>query len=96
MIRIGYVDGLWRTKTKENLLVEVNNQFVPVIGRICKDQCMIDFNDLNNVQVGIQVIVYGLTPKNSIDSIAERNSTINYKIVCTLGEESHECIEKIK
>ena len=50
------------------------------------DQCMIDVTDLDNVQVGTQVTVYGLTPKNSIDSIAKRNNTINYEIVCALGE----------
>ena len=85
-IPIGYADGLWRSNAKENLLIEVNGQFASVIGRICMDQCMIDVTDLDNVQVGTQVTVYGLTPKNSIDSIAKRNNTINYEIVCALGE----------
>ena len=85
-IPIGYADGLWRSNAKENLMIEIEGQFAPVIGRICMDQCMIDVTDLNNVQVGTQVTVYGLTPKNSIDSIAKRNNTINYEIVCALGE----------
>lgn len=85
-IPIGYADGLWRSNAKENLLIEIDGQFAPVIGRICMDQCLIDVTDLNNVQVGTQVTVYGLTPKNSIDSIAKRNNTINYEIVCALGE----------
>ena len=85
-IPIGYADGLWRSNAKENLLIGVNSQFAPVIGRICMDQCMIDVTDLDNVQVGTQVTVYGLTPENSIDSIAKRNNTINYEIVCALGE----------
>lgn len=50
------------------------------------DQCMIDISNLDNVQVGPQVTVYGLTPKNSIDSIANRNNKINYEIACALGE----------
>ena len=85
-ISIGYADGLWRSNAKENLMIEIEGQFAPVIGRICMDQCMIDVTDLNNVQVGTQVTIYGLTPKNSIDSIAKRNNTINYEIVCALGE----------
>lgn len=85
-IPIGYADGLWRSNAKENLMIEIEGQFAPVLGRICMDQCMIDVTDLNNVQVGTQVTVYGLTPKNSIDSIAKRNNTINYEIVCALGE----------
>ena len=85
-IPIGYADGLWRSNAKENLAIEIDGQFAPVIGRICMDQCMIDVTDLGNVQVGTQVTIYGLTPKNSIDSIAKRNNTINYEIVCALGE----------
>lgn len=85
-IPIGYADGLWRSNAKENLAIEIDGQFAPVIGRICMDQCMIDITDLGNVQIGTQITVYGLTPKNSIDSIAKRNNTINYEIVCALGE----------
>ena len=85
-IPIGYADGLWRSNAKENLVIEIDGQFAPVIGRICMDQCMIDISNLDNVQVGSQVTVYGLTLKNSIDSIAKRNNTINYEIVCALGE----------
>lgn len=85
-IPIGYADGLWRSNAKKNLMIEIEGQFAPVLGRICMDQCMIDVTELGNVQVGTQVTVYGLTPKNSIDSIAKRNNTINYEIVCALGE----------
>ena len=85
-IPIGYADGLWRSNSKENFVIEIDGQFAPAIGRICMDQCMIDISNLDNVQVGSQVTVYGLTLKNSIDSIAKRNNTINYEIVCALGE----------
>lgn len=85
-IPIGYADGLWRSNANESLMIEIDGQFAPIIGRICMDQCMIDVTDLDNIHVGTQVIIYGLTSKNSIDSIAKRNNTINYEIVCALGE----------
>lgn len=47
---------------------------------------MIDVTDLDDAQVGAQAAIYGLTSMNSIDSIAKRNNTINYEIVCALGE----------
>lgn len=71
---------------KEISWIEIEGQFTPIIGRICMDQCMIDVTDLDDVQIGTQVTVYGLSPKNSIDSIAKRNNTINYEVVCALGE----------
>lgn len=85
-IPIGYADGLWRTNGKGNLMIEIDGQVTPIIGRICMDQCMIDITDLDDVQIGTQVTVYGLSLENSIDSIAKRNNTINYEIVCALGE----------
>ena len=60
---------------KEKLVIEIDGQFVPVNGRICINQCMINVTNLNNIQVGTQVTVYGLTPKNLIDSIAIKETT---------------------
>lgn len=31
---IGYADSLWRSNAKENLMIEIDGHFIPVIGRI--------------------------------------------------------------
>lgn len=85
-IPVGYADGLWRSNVKNGIAVKVNGKFAPVIGRICMDQCMLDISGISGVQVGASVIVYGLDQENCIDKIAKKNSTINYEIVCALGE----------
>ena len=83
---LGYADGLWRSNYKNNILVKVGEHLSPLIGRICMDQCMIDVTDNPNAKVNSEVIVYGGNGEISVDHIASINHTINYEIVCALGE----------
>ena len=83
---IGYADGFLRSNYKNHAVVEINGHYAPIIGRICMDQCMIDVSNIPDVQIGSKVIVYGLSGENSIDRIANKNQTINYEILCAIGE----------
>lgn len=85
-IPIGYADGLWRSNFHNNMLVEVEGKFAPIIGRVCMDQCMIDVTTIPEAAVNSKVTVYGTEGVTSVDHIAEANSTINYEIICALGE----------
>lgn len=83
---IGYADGLWRSNYKNNLVVEINGKYAPIVGRICMDQCMIDITEIEKVEVGSKVTVYSVSGENSVDRIAEQNETINYEILCAIGD----------
>lgn len=85
-IPIGYADGLWRSNFHNHMIVEVKGKFAPVIGRICMDQCMIDVTDIPEAVVNSIVTVYGANGPTSVDRIAKANGTINYEIICGLGE----------
>ena len=85
-IPIGYADGLWRSNSNKEFLVQVKGQYAPIIGKICMDQCMIDITELQNIGIGDNVIVYGIEGPNGIDKIAKDNKTINYEILCAIGE----------
>ena len=82
---LGYADGLWRSNYHGGLRVRVGGNSAPIIGRICMDQCMVDATDLSDVKVGDVVTVYGTEGENSITSIAEKNGTIGYEILCAIG-----------
>ena len=49
------------------------------------DQLMLDVSELC-CKVGDVVTVFGADAMCSADSIARRNGTINYEIVCAIGE----------
>jgi alanine racemase len=83
---IGYADGYTRLLSgKAEALVK--GQRVPLIGRICMDQCMIDITGIEDVKVGDEVVLFGQQGDNfiSIDEVAKKLGTINYEIVCMIS-----------
>ena len=68
------------------MVVEVEGMLAPIIGRVCMDQCMVDVTDIFEAVVDNKVTVYRENGSTMVDRIAKANGTINYEIVCTLGE----------
>lgn len=85
-IPIGYADGLWRSNFRNHMIFEVEGCCAPLIGRVCMDQCMIDITDIPTAAIDSIVTIYGENGKNTVDQVAKANETINYEIVCALGE----------
>ena len=83
-VPIGYADGYLRKIAKKGKML-VNGAEVPIIGRICMDQCMIDVTNVHNIDKGDEVIVFG-KDKITIDDLAEWLETINYEIACIVGK----------
>lgn len=83
---IGYADGYTRMLSGK-AKVMVQGSFVPVIGNICMDQCVIDVSGLD-VNIGDEVILFGGNDINgiSIDSVADLLNTINYEITCMVDK----------
>ncbi len=83
---IGYADGYTRMLSgKADALI--GGKRVPIAGRICMDQCMIDVTGIDGVNVGDEVVLYGEQKGAfiAIDEIADKLGTINYEIVCMVG-----------
>ncbi len=83
---IGYADGYSRSLYNKAKVI-INGKLVPVIGRICMDQCMVDVTDAGEVNVGDEVILLGEFDDIifNADTIAELMDTINYEVLCTIG-----------
>jgi len=86
---IGYADGFSRLLSNSASVI-VNGKQVPVIGRVCMDQSMIDITNCENVNVGDTVTVFGYDEENgeyiSVDHVADMMETINYEVVCLIGK----------
>jgi alanine racemase len=80
---IGYADG-WLRKLQGQEVI-INGMRVPIVGRICMDQCMIKLP--NELPVGTVVTLMGRNENEyiSIDEIAEKLDTINYEIPCMIS-----------
>lgn len=82
-LAIGYADGLDRSNTGYNVLV--NNCRAPIIGRICMDQCMVDVTGID-CRAGDVVTVFSDRTEVTADAMALHIGTINYEVVCDIGE----------
>lgn len=83
---IGYGDGYSRLLSNQGEAC-VRGVRVPVIGRVCMDQIMIDVTDVPGVELGDEVILYGgRLDYLSVSRIAETLGTISYEVLCNIGK----------
>lgn len=82
-VPIGYADGWLRKLQGQEVLIE--GMRVPIVGRICMDQCMIKLPF--ELPVGTIVTLIGVNQGEmiSIDEIADKLETINYEIPCMIS-----------
>ena len=83
-VPIGYADGYLRKIAKKGRML-VHGVKVPIIGRICMDQCMIDVTNVHNIDKGDEAIIFG-KEGITIDDVAEWLETINYEVACVIGK----------
>lgn len=84
-VAIGYADGYPRLLQNSGIMVKVNNNYAPVIGRICMDQLMIDITNIKNVNVGDIITLIGSDEPISAENLAEKTSTITNELLSRLG-----------
>jgi alanine racemase len=82
-IPIGYADGWIRRLQGQEVLVE--GKRVPIVGRICMDQCMVKLP--HEVAVGTTVTLIGRENEEfiSVNEIAQKLETINYEVPCIIS-----------
>ncbi len=83
---IGYADGFSRMLSgKANVMVKGHR--VPVVGRICMDQCMVNVTGLN-VSVGDTVTLFGGEDANKIwiEDLADWLGTNAHEIICRIDK----------
>ncbi|HCA04366.1 MAG TPA: alanine racemase [Ruminococcaceae bacterium] len=86
-VPIGYADGYIRSNA-ENGYMLINGQKAKIVGRICMDQTMLDVTDLDYIEQGDEVIVFGrgVSDEPTADLLAKNTGTINYEVVCLVGK----------
>lgn len=82
-IPIGYADGWLRKLQGQDVLVQ--GERVPIVGRVCMDQCMISLPEFKGI--GTRITLIGSQGNDSItmDEIAGKLDTINYEIPCIIS-----------
>jgi len=83
VLPVGYADGFRRTPSNWGIVL-IHGQKVPLLGRVCMDQCIIDVTDISQeVRMGDEVVLIGRQGNATLsaEEVAERLGTINYEVV---------------
>jgi alanine racemase len=85
VIPVGYGDGFRRVDGQEVL---IRGKRVPVVGRVCMDQCMLQLDSVPDATVEDEVVLLGAQAGLSItaDDLGEKWGTVNYEVVCGLAD----------
>lgn len=84
-VPIGYADGYSR-RLSNRVWGMVRGQKAQQIGTICMDQCMFDVTDLEGVQEGDEILLFGRSEDGvTADDLAGIMNTINYEVVCAVS-----------
>lgn len=83
-VRLGYADGYPRRLSNGKGSMWVKGKLAPVIGNICMDMTMIDITDIENVQEGDTVVVFG--KELSVSLLASWADTIPYEIMTGISQ----------
>lgn len=83
-VRIGYADGYSRHFGNGIGKMIVNGKPAPVIGTVCMDMTMLDVTDIDNVNEGDDVIIFG--SQLSVQQVAGWINTIPYEIMTSVSQ----------
>lgn len=81
-VAVGYGDGYHRTCSNSAQMI-IRGKRVPIVGRVCMDQTMLDVTDLPDVQVGDEAVILGSQGEERIDAeeLAGWAQTISYEVL---------------
>ncbi|MFX3625443.1 MAG: alanine racemase [Ectobacillus sp.] len=84
---IGYADGLSRLLSNRGEVL-LKGKYMPIAGRVCMDQTMIDVTTADLCQPGDEITLFGGDGRSfqSVDRLAELMGTINYEVICLIGK----------
>ncbi len=86
-VPIGYADGYPRSLSDTARML-LSGYSVPLIGRVCMDQCLLDVTAVANAREGATVTVFGRDGDAvlPVEELAAISGTIPYEMVCLIGK----------
>ena len=80
-VTAGYADGYPRMLSNKGYVL-IKGKRAPIIGRVCMDQMSIDVSNIEDVDLGDEVVLFG--KELPVEELADICGTINYEIVCSI------------
>ncbi len=83
IVNIGYADGLMRNSGDGKYEFMIRGHKAQIIGNICMDSTMIDISNIESVNIGSRVTIFG--KEGGIFKLAKINNTIPYEIISRIS-----------
>lgn len=85
-VPVGYGDGYPRSLSQKGSVL-IRGRRVPILGRVCMDQLMVDITALPDVKEGEPVVLLGKSGDEEITAqeLGELSGRFNYELVCDLS-----------
>lgn len=83
VIGIGYADGLMRRAGENKYKILINGQHAELIGNVCMDLCMANISELEGVNEGDEVTIFG--KNHPIEGLSAACETIPYEILTRIA-----------
>jgi len=86
LVPIGYADGYLRCFSNRACM-RIGDDYLPVVGRVCMDQTILDVTSAPHARVGdaVEVISDDPAAPNSVENLSKLAGTIPHEIICRLG-----------
>ncbi len=86
-IPVGYADGYPRLLSNKGYVL-IQGKHCPIVGRVCMDQFMADVSDLEDVQIGDEVVLIGRQGDDEIrvEDLSALCGRFNYEFVCDINK----------
>jgi len=86
-VPVGYGDGYPRSLSNSGLVLVHGNK-VPILGRVCMDQFMIDVSQVKDIKEGDEVTLVGRDGDEEItmENLEEWSGMLNYELACIIGK----------
>ncbi|QTJ33030.1 alanine racemase [Dolosigranulum pigrum] len=86
-LALGYADGVPRSLSNGGQF-KVRGQIVPIIGRVCMDQLMLDVSDVEEVAVGDTVLWFGDETIGglNLEDTCNMSNHYHYEVLCNLNQ----------
>lgn len=85
-VTAGYADGYPRAMSNTGRAI-VKGRSVPIVGRVCMDQLMLDVTDISDITTDDEVILIGKSEdeKITVEEVAAPAASFNYELVCNIS-----------
>lgn len=83
IVNIGYADGLMRSVSNRSYALMIDGCLAPILGNVCMDLTIIDLSEVDDAQVGDEVVIFD--HDHPLEALAQAAGSIPYEVLSRIS-----------